>query len=135
MVAEESCPWCLEGGICRAGDRATCDFKNLPMQMNEITKRIDEEFSNTEALMGQMREEQDEKALFELMRKISDKLSGMVTMRQVLMEKFNKNYFPKGRFEFMKLIYEVHKKMRKYGGAQDGGDRPKRGDEMAGQKN
>jgi vacuolar-type H+-ATPase subunit E/Vma4 len=103
------------------------------MQMIAITERVDVEFQAVNDLMNEMKKEEDEKKLFELMRLIADKMSGIGIMREVLMNKFNKNYFPASKFEFLKLVYEVHTKMRKFGGAKDGRDRPKRGDEMAGQ--
>jgi len=110
------CDWCVNG-VCRAGDEATCDFKNLPMEKDAIIKRIDDEWDVVKlkfAEVKKIKEVTDDIQLLTLVNESKDKLEGIKIMREVLLDKFKKNYFPeKNVFSFMKLIAEVNKHMKK----------------------
>jgi len=110
------CEWCVKDK-CRANDEEICDFKDLPMEPEAIKKRIDDEWGIVKlkfAEVKKIKEVTDDVQLLTLINEAKDKLEGIKIMRQVLLDKFSKNYFPeKNVFNFTKLILDVNKHMKK----------------------
>ena len=110
------CEWCVNNK-CRANDEEICDFKDLPMELDAIKKRIDDEWDIVKlkfAEVKKIKEVTDDVQLLTLINEAKDKLEGVKIMREVLFDKFKKNYFPeKNVFTFVKLITEVNKHMKK----------------------
>jgi len=107
-----TCPWCVNGK-CLIGDEGNCDYKKIPMEKDAIIKQIDKEFEFILQKLNELKKCSDENTAIKIIGVIKDKVVGIGTMRRKLLEKFNKNYFPKGRVKFAKTLLSVHKIMRK----------------------
>lgn len=109
----EGCEWCVEGK-CRVGDESQCDFKNLKKTKEDMRKRIDEEFEAVDGLIKGIKEAGSQEEANKKILEAKDKIQGIGIIRNELMEKFNDNYFPKGRMAFAKTLLSVNKYMRKF---------------------
>jgi hypothetical protein len=99
---------------CRVNDEVNCDFKTLSMDKEAIKKRLDEEFLSVSENIKKMKKAEVDEEARKLMAVVFDKLTGIKVLRDVLQQKFGVVYFPRGRIEFMKLVLEANKNMRKF---------------------
>lgn len=110
----KDCPWCSIDGVCRSGDEATCDFKTIPMTKDGMKKRIDEEFKVINSLLSELKKELKREEVQKTMGLVRDKVMGIGIIRATLLDKFDINYFPSGRMNFLKTILSLNKYMRKF---------------------
>lgn len=83
-----SCDWCVEGK-CVTKDEATCDWKQLPMTKEAISRRMDEEREHIIFLCKEAQATKNRDKIFKNLNIITDITTALERMHVTLYEKFN----------------------------------------------